>query len=283
MQRPTLWHVPILAGLLLGLVLALIYTWLIAPVQFYDTAPDRLRPDLKEGYILLICEAFAADGDWPTARRRLDGLGNPDIARTILEMAERAIEEGQAVSTIRHLAAVAAELGAEDPALAFFMPTRPVTPSPPPPTKLATFTPTLPPAPTPTATPLPTSMPTLTPSPSPTPGWRFELLAQQQICDPDRPLPVIQVIVRDTEGEEISGAEVVISWDGKESSIITGFKPELGAGYADQIIEPEISYAVHLAEGSEEVSGIQTDSCTSREGLRLLSTRLIFREIGSGP
>jgi hypothetical protein len=283
MQRPTLWHVPILAGLLLGVVLGLIYTWLIAPVQFYDTAPDRLRPDLKEAYILLICEAFAADGDWPTARRRLDGLGDPNIADTILELAERAIEEGQPVSTVRHLAAVATELGAENPALAFFMPTRPVTPSPPPPTLLATFTPTQPPAPTATATPPPTSMPTLTPEPTPTPGWRFELLAQQQICDPDRPQPAIQVIVRDADGEDISGVEAMISWDGRESTIITGFKPELGVGYADLIIEPEVSYAVHLADGSEEVSGIRTSSCTSRDGLRLLSTRLIFQEISSVP
>jgi hypothetical protein len=209
----------------------------------------------------------------------LDGLGDADIATTILEMAERAIEEGESVSTVRHLAAVAAELGAKDPALAFFMPTRPVTPSPPPPTKLATFTPTHAPAPTATATSLPTPMPTLTPSPTPTPGWRYELLAQQQICDPDRPQPVIQVVVRDAAGEEISGAEVVISWEDKQSTLITGFKPELGIGYADLIILPEISYAVRLVEGSEEVSGIQTDSCTSRDGPRLLSTRLIFREI----
>lgn len=279
MKRSTLWHVPVLAGLVLGLAVGLIYTWLIAPVQYYDTAPDRLRAELKEAYILLICEAYAVDGDWPTARRRLDGLGDPELGTTILNLAERAIELGQAVSTVRHLAAVADQLGASNPALAFFMPTRPATPSPPPAPELATFTPTHQALPTATATPLPTSMPTLTPEPTPTPGWRFQLLAQQQICDPDRPQPTLQIIVRDVDGVDLSGAEVIISWDGHETTLITGFKPELGSGYADLIIEPEISYGVHLTDGSEEVSGIQTAACTSRTGARLLSTRLVFEEI----
>ena len=91
------------------------------------------------------------------------------------------------------------------------------------------------------------------------------------------------MVVRDAKGEDLSGVKVIISWDDKESTLITGFKPELGVGYADLIIVPEVSYAVRLVDGSEEVSGIHTDRCTSREGPRLLSTRLIFREIDSEP
>lgn len=283
MNRQTLWHVPVLAGLALGVALGLIYTWLIAPVQYYDTAPDRLRAELKDGYILLICEAYAADEDWATAQRRLAGLGDPDIATTILDLAERAIEQGKPVSTIRRLAAVATQLGASTPALAYFMPTRPATPSPTPHTAMATFTPTLPPLPTVTLTPAPTTLPTLPPQPSPTPRWRYELLAQQQICDADRPEPLLQIIVRDFEDDDVSGESVIITWDGQETSLITGFKPELGRGYADLIMAPEISYAVHLAAGSDQVSDIQTSPCTSRSGPRLLSIRLTFKEITVSP
>jgi len=279
MNRQTLWHVPILAGLLLGLAMGLIYTWLIAPVQYYNTAPDRLRAGLKEEYILLICETYAADGDWPAAQERLAQLGDPDIAATILELAERAIEQGKPVSAIRYLASVAGRLGVSSPAVVHFMPTRPPTPSPAPETILATFTPTLPPLPTVTFTPPPPAPPTFTPPPTSTPRWRYQLLAQQKICDYDRSEPLLQVIVRDAEGNDVSGAEVVITWGTESTHLFTGFKPELGRGYADLIIEPEVSYAVHLAAGSEEASGIQATPCNSSAGPRLLSTRLVFEEI----
>jgi hypothetical protein len=278
-DRPGLWHVPILAGLFVGLALGLIYTWLIEPVQYYDTPPDRLRADLTEEYILLICEAYAADEDWTATQKRLATLDDPDIAATILDLTERAIEQGKPVSTIRHLASVAAGLGVSNPSLAFFLPTRPASPSPTAPRAMATFTPTPPALPTVTATPLPTSPPTFTPQPSPTPSLRYRLLAQQQICDHTRPDPLLQIIIRDAEGNGISGEQVTVSWDGQETTLFSGFKPELGSGYSDLVIQPDISYAVSLASGSESVSGIQTSPCTSSEGPRLLSIRLIFEEI----
>jgi len=289
MNRPTPWLIPIAAGLVLGVTLGLVYTWLITPVQYRDTSPDRLRPDLKAEYILLICETYAADGDWPAAQERLAELGDPDIATTILEMAERAIEQGNPVSTIRHLAAVASRQGVVSSAVAYFLPTRPPTRSPSPEIPTPTATPSPPPLPTATPSPRPTATPTASPveqptrrpQPTPTAALHYRLLVQQRICDADRPDPLLQIIVRDANEDGISGAEIVVTWGADSVRLFTGLKPELGHGYTDLIMEPGTFYAVRLAAGSEEVSGIHATPCTSRSGPRLVSVRLIFQKLAS--
>jgi hypothetical protein len=278
MKEPNLWHVPLLSGLVLGLVLGLVYTWVIDPVQFYDTAPDRLREDLKQEYVVLISDTYAADGDWDAAQRRLADLGDPDIAHTVLQLAEQAIADGRPVATVRHLAVLAGQLGASSPALAPFVPTRSVRATPTSVAVIATFTPA--PAtstPTPTVTPTPSPMPTI--RPTATPVLHFRLLTQQRICDPDREEPLLQVVVRDAAGDEIPGTEIVVTWGEEIEHLFTGLKPELGPGYSDLVMRPETTYAVRLAEGSEAVSGIHASACNSSAGPRLQSTRLIFERI----
>jgi hypothetical protein len=278
MKQSTLWHVPLLSGLVLGLVLGLVYTWMIDPVQFYNTAPDRLREDLKQEYIILISDTYAADGDWSAAQERLTDLGDPDIAHTVLRLTEQAIADGQPVATVRHLAVLAGKLGASSPAVAAFVPTRSVRATPTSVAVIATFTPA-PATPTlaPTVTPTPSPMPTI--RPTATPVLHYRLLAQQRICEPDREEPLLRVVVRDAAGDEIPGVEVLVTWGEQTERLFTGLKPELGLGYADLVIRSETTYAVRLAEGSEVASGIHASACNSSAGPRLLSTRLIFERI----
>jgi hypothetical protein len=278
MKESDLWHVPLLSGLVLGLVLGLVYTWLVDPVQFYNTAPDRLRSDLKAEYILLISEAYAADGDWHAAQERLADLGDPAIAHTVARLAEEAIAQGRSVTTVRHLAVLAGRLGASSPALAPFVPTPSLRATPTSVAVLATFTPA-PATATPTPTPTHTPSPTPTVRPTATPVLAYRLLTQQRICDADREQPLLQVVVRNADGQEIPGAEILVTWADETARLFTGLKPELGLGYADLIIRPESTYAVRLADGSQEASGIHASPCNSSAGPRLLSTRLIFERI----
>jgi hypothetical protein len=278
MKESSLWHVPLLSGLVLGLVLGLVYTWVVDPVQYYDTAPDRLREDLKQEYIILISDTYAADGDWNAAQERLADLGDPDIAHTVLQLTEQVIADGRPVATVRHLAALAGQLGASSPAVAAFVPTRSVRATPTSVALIATFTPApATPTPSPTLTPTPSPMPTI--RPTATPVLLYRLLTQQRICDPDRDEPLLQVVVRDPGGAEIPGAEIVIAWGEETEHLFTGLKPELGLGYADLVMRAETTYAVRLAEGSEAASGIHASPCNSSNGPRLLSTRLIFERV----
>ena len=82
---------------------------------------------------------------------------------------------------------------------------------------------------------------------------------------------------QDAEGEPISGVEVIVTWLGGEDHFFTGLKPDLGAGYADFIMEPGVNYTLRLAGGGEPVSGLTVTECQPASGERqMASWRLIF-------
>jgi hypothetical protein len=61
--------------LFLGIGLGLLYGWVVSPVTYVDTAPDLLREDFKTDYVLMVAEAYSADGNLALAVRRLAILG----------------------------------------------------------------------------------------------------------------------------------------------------------------------------------------------------------------
>jgi hypothetical protein len=97
----------LLLGLALGLALGLIYGWLIQPVEYIDTAPDTLRADYRNDYVLMVAEAYARDRDLDLAQRRLASLGPSQpaamVESAILYGADR--EAGRAdLETLNRLA-----------------------------------------------------------------------------------------------------------------------------------------------------------------------------------
>lgn len=62
-------------GLLFGALVALVYGWLIQPVEYIDTSPDSLRIDFRTDYVLMAAQAYAGDRDLNLARVRLAALG----------------------------------------------------------------------------------------------------------------------------------------------------------------------------------------------------------------
>jgi hypothetical protein len=78
--------------ILFGLALGLLYGWVLNPVKYVDTSPDSLRSDYKADYILMVAEAYRAEGDPALAARRLAFLG----ATPPLEMVQQAVVYGGA-------------------------------------------------------------------------------------------------------------------------------------------------------------------------------------------
>src|ERR1700687_5472120 len=103
---------PALLGLAAGLGLALLYTWVISPVQYIDTAPNSLRADYQAAYAQLAARAYAVDGDLGRARTRLALLGMKNPARQVVALAERAPAGGDQAGG-RALAALASALGGQ--------------------------------------------------------------------------------------------------------------------------------------------------------------------------
>ena len=68
--------------IVLGLVLGLIYGWIINPVQYENTSPVMLHADYKADYVLMVAQIYQQDDNLAEATRRLSLL-NPLPAEQI--------------------------------------------------------------------------------------------------------------------------------------------------------------------------------------------------------
>lgn len=59
-----------------GMGIGLYYGWAVSPVSYVDTAPNTLRADYKADFVLMVAEAYQADGDLEAARRELALVGS---------------------------------------------------------------------------------------------------------------------------------------------------------------------------------------------------------------
>ncbi len=293
----------LITGLILGAAVGLLYSWVISPVKYVDTAPVSLRADFKDTYRKVIAAAFASDKDIGRARARLALLGDPDPAQGLAALAQRLLAEGGSSTEARSLALLAAALGQQPVASEVAsqtpspLPKTTITPSSPSPipsltpspsptitlTRVFTVTPSptagltqllpsaTPTRPTPTltvtsatkVTPLPTR-PSLTPSL--TPGLPFVLKERSQVCDAARTTPLLQVQLNDAAGNPVPGIEISISWTNGEDYFYTGFKPEINPGYADFEMTTGVVYSLQIMDGGAPVSGITTVDCTLTGG-----------------
>jgi len=271
----------ILLALLAGLGLGLVYAWMISPVRVIDTEPDILRADFKDQYRSAIAAAYAATGNLPRAQARLALLGDANPADALNAQAQQMLASGESFQQADQVAALALALSENGDAI----PTgtsvvEPVTeiannddasptstfPPPPPDVPIAlTETPqTLEPEPTQPVIVESTPRPTRTPIP--TFGAPFKVTGQDTVCDTNLPDGLLQVLVYNKNRKQVAGIEIIVTWDGGGEKFFTGFKPEIGNGYADFIMTPNVTYSVQLARGSDIVSGLTTPTCQASNG-----------------
>lgn len=263
----------LLLGLALGLALGLTYTWVVNPVQYYNTDPVDLRQQHKERWILLVAAAYRQDGDLDRALSRLSGLEDPRIGQTVADLTRRDIQGGKPATRIRALAALADALGARTDEMMIYLATPEstalFTPTSPPPTPTAGATPTTTPTPTAGATPTvtPTPLPTIALRPTATRSPPYYLERRQRICESGRQKPRIEIIVQTKEGAGIPGSEIWVTWAGGVDRFFTGLKPELGLGYADFEMEPGAVYAVAVGDPTLQiVNRLRAEPCRPGDG-----------------
>lgn len=102
-------------GIMLGLAIGLVYGWLIRPVQYVDTTPDSLRQDYRTDYVLMVAEAYQAEGDLELARVRLAALGPEDPEHFVTQALEYAVERGFSRRDLEVLDRLAKDLRALPP------------------------------------------------------------------------------------------------------------------------------------------------------------------------
>jgi hypothetical protein len=82
--------IKLIAALLLGIALGMVYGWVIAPIQYTDVPPNILREDYRADYVLMVAEANQTQPNSATAARRLamlDSVAPAQIVSTTLRYA----------------------------------------------------------------------------------------------------------------------------------------------------------------------------------------------------
>ncbi|MBN1177598.1 MAG: hypothetical protein JXD18_00170 [Anaerolineae bacterium] len=280
------------AGAILGLMLGLVYAWLIDPVDLYNTTPDLLRSDYLHEWVRLTALGYVVDGNVERVQARLAPVNDADVQAAFAALIESYATQGRPAETIRALSYLAEQIGVYTPAMDIYLgadapPTPGSIPSPSPqapiPTVVLSPTPTFP-AP-PTLSPLPT------PRPSP-----YRVVTQTLLCEGTP--PQLQVLVRqapppappvDEEEQEeaplgplpLPGVVLWLTWPGGADRAVTGLRPLIDPGYADFTLEPDTPYALSVDEPNAPViSGLTVQTCPGEEGTQpRLGTWYVVLEI----
>lgn len=269
--------IALFVGAAIGLALGLILTWVVWPVQYYDTDPVDLRLEHKEDYIVLVGATYAVDGDLARAKARLAKLEEKDIGSVVAGLAERYLREGRDVEETRSLAKLADALGVSTSAMLVYIAT---------PTPLLTSTPE---GPSVALGPPPPMVPTPTPPATAgmhgatlTPEAVFRLLEKRRFCEGQGGGRIL-VYVRDEKGQGLPNVSITISWPEGEDEFFTGLKPEEALGYADFEMQQGMVYNLAIP-GTEGVEGLDTEfsaaDCPNIEQPVPSSWRLVFQREG---
>jgi hypothetical protein len=303
-------HWYLLTSAVIGTALGVFLAWVVFPVQYTEAFPASLRADFKDEYRYMIAASYAVTGNLGRARARLALLEDKDIIQALGDQSQRMLANNTAPDVVRSLADLSQALQANPAPTA--SPPQTETPIPPqllptiteestsaevpapasdtPTTQADTQTPTPSSGDSPqtTSTPEippttpPTSIITVAPRPTHTatftPGPPFNNVKSTPFCEADQP-GLLQIWLEDSSGQPAAGVELVITWAGGEEHFFSGLKPELGNGYADFVMSPNVEYALSLSNGSTRVTGLSTQACTAEDGSSYPGgTRLDFKQ-----
>lgn len=222
------------AGIAAGLTLG----WLVIPAPPAGDTPARLNRADRELYIQLIADSFAANGDRDDAGSRLGSLG-PDAEEVLVEMITRDLHSQVLSSGTANLIALAGGLAIDAPVVELLAQPQPIAP----------------------ATPLnPAGQPAEEPTTAPSDD-RYELVAQESLCEPGTDVNRIDVIVTDSDGRPQSGVAITVFWDGGRDSFFTGFVAGHDAGYADYVMAADVGYSVAIDADEATATGLRAQPC----------------------
>jgi hypothetical protein len=273
----------LLAGsIVMGLILGLIYAWVIDPVDLINTTPDLLRVDYRHEWIRLAALGYVADRDLTRAQARLEPLPQDDIGEALTALVEAYAAQGRPAETMRSLSYLAQQLGVHTPAMDIYLGTS-LRPTPPPPSPSATPIPSpTPPLSPPPATATPIVLPTPTPTPLPTPASSpYRVISQTMVCTGTaaqlrvfvQSAPVVagtQERAGATETPQptpLAGVVLWLTWPEGADRAVTGMRPWIDPGYVDFALEMDVPYALSVDEPNFPVlSGLMVPLCPASDG-----------------
>jgi hypothetical protein len=104
----------LLSGLVLGLVIGLIYAWLVNPIVYSHATPAGLQADDQDSYRSMIAQVYAVTGDLDRAKLRLAVLEDDNPVFALGSQAQRCMAGGN-TEEARSLALLASALQSDTP------------------------------------------------------------------------------------------------------------------------------------------------------------------------
>jgi len=257
-------------GIVIGLIVGLVYTWVIAPPEYSDVVPVGMREYFRQDWIRMTALAYGVDGNLERARLRLEGLSPDEVRQSVVQTLDDAVAAGRPLLLLQRLSELAQSYGADAPVVAIYTSQTPVGPTAAAPSPTVTATP-----PPPTPTPQPTLTPFFLPSPTPDLFSPYTIISQTLTCTPNSGVGVSLVFSQTTrvrgrdrvEYKPIPGHTVWLLWEDGAYRATTGFKPEQGLGYADFEITTGHTYKLYMDTPTGlPLSTIQSAPCTPEEG-----------------
>lgn len=259
----------LLTGAVIGVLLGLLISLVLLPVQYTDTEPSTLKEIDRAAYREVIARAFLVEADTPRALARLALLEDTNPGAALVEQAQMVLASGEKDLEARALALLAAAVN--QPSMVI-TPLTVVLPSAIPEVTITATAPALQTTITPieilaTRTPAATVTPRPTFTPQPTQGAPYELLEQGNVCDPEMKESLIQVYVSDAAGNPVPGVKIEISQpNGGVETFYTGLYPEISLGYADYTMTQGMTYNLRVGEAGQLVLNLSIPVCEDQEG-----------------
>lgn len=265
----------IFIGMIAGLIIGLIFTWLIIPIEYYDTWPPMMDQQHQQDWVAMTAIGYGVEGNWERTLTRLSGIDKPLIQQVLASLIEDSMNAAYPMDVLKRMAELGDYYAVDSPAVKVLLSqdTEIAPTYEPVPTATMTVTPL------PTHTPIPptyTPWPTYTPTPSPTPlvitetFVPFTIISQTLGCA-DVPsigisLQLSQTVTlrREAVIEQVPqpGREIWLIWEAGADRAVTGFKPDYGLGYADFDIEPGWTYNIYIDQPTgAPLLSIQAEPC----------------------
>jgi hypothetical protein len=288
-----LWGV-VAVGVLLGFTGGLIFTWFLSPLTYMDTYPPMLAPRYRQDWARMAVWAYAMEENRDRTQVRLLNLPRSEVATVAAEVLDRAVVQGHPIEVLQSIARLAADYGAAGPGVMVYLESAGTLPFDPLPVAsptsvtdddpTVTRTSTTPPV---TATAARPRRSTSTPTPLPTLELPIRIISQTLTCELSPRIAISlemsrTVVVRRREVTEQVGLpmrEVWLIWESGSDRAITGFRPEIGLGYADFDVEPGHVYNLYIdSPTGPPVLTVQVEPCLPAEGEGWVSRVLVLLE-----
>jgi len=231
---------------------------------------------------------YGSEGDWERTEARLLNLEPSEIRVVAADVLEQATVTGQPVEVLERLAEFAAAYGVSTPGVAIYGQGDVAAGTPVAGAVSGQATPTqVPVIPSLTMTPVPTVTPSLTPTQPVTETSPLRIISQTLTCATTPSIAVSlelsrTIEVRNREEQEIVGLpmrEIWLLWDDGADRAITGFRPDLGLGYADFVVIPGRSYNLYIdSPYGRPLLAVQVEACPPDEGTGWVSRYLVLRD-----